>query len=321
MDPEKYLRQYETARLMRVVSWFANEYLDAGVRRDFLALCEIDNSFLNGLNCAKSPAMFATALAAAFKKFQVSEKKPEYHPMPFFLSGIADLPRPSALDDADLAFSEAIVARARENARALKARSAVCRIESPPEHPLGTGVYLSGGMLLTCGHVLSAAGDRKAYARFGYSREDRKWGDYKLFEIQTPAKCIDKKKDFALSTLKDEPTKGEPTEFPAQILDGIPGSGPEAFVRLVHHFQGGPAVVSEGGVVVQRDEDFLYHTVGPVEKMSSGAPLFNRDWKVVGIHRGDGALSIDGPQGASVAVPVDVFAGPLHSERRNRDDF
>lgn len=299
MNPEIFILQDEIKHLIRIATQFATEMQVSNKRVAFLDHCGIESPFASRLNSADMPHDFALSLTAEFKRFPVSAKRPDYHPMVCFLNGLLEYPG-LILNDADAGFCRMLVERGRENFLVLKARSAVCRIESPAGSPIGTGVYLDG-CVLTCGHVLNAAQGRPIHARFGYTRNDSIWGEYNLFEIELPPRRLEKEADYALVGLT-----GSPDVFPAQPYTGISGSGPEAFVRMIHHYQGGPAVVSEPGLVKMRDMRYLWHTVEPVEKLSSGAPLFNSNWQVVGIHRGEGTGYDDQPDGTTQAVAIDV---------------
>ncbi|MEQ9484100.1 trypsin-like peptidase domain-containing protein [Coleofasciculus sp. F4-SAH-05] len=78
---------------------------------------------------------------------------------------------------------------------------------------------------------------------------------------------------------------------------------------LIHHPRGQYVVVSGLGQIVQVGEDYIDHNVS-TDEGSSGAPIFNRDWQLVAIHRGNLGIGRAGRSleaGTTSGVPLRAF--------------
>jgi hypothetical protein len=101
--------------------------------------------------------------------------------------------------------------------------------------------------------------------------------------------------------------KGEPKQRTANLIDAILDSSQE--IRLIHHPQGQYSVISGLGQIVQVGEDYIDHNIS-TDEGSSGAPIFNRDWQLVAIHRGILGIGRAGrliEPGTTSGVPLRAF--------------
>ena len=74
-------------------------------------------------------------------------------------------------------------------------------------------------------------------------------------------------------------------------------------IRLVHHPRGEPVQISDLGQVVQVEKEYIKHDI-KADYGSSGAPIFDLNWHVVAIHRGNLALSRSYAPGVTEAIPI-----------------
>src|SRR5258708_5248930 len=90
----------------------------------------------------------------------------------------------------------------------------------------------------------------------------------------------------------------------AELEDEVLSGGQK--IRLIHHPGGEPLVISDVGEIKQSGSDYIFHDV-EARKGSSGAPLFNMDWRVVAIHRGSPSSDRNHEPGTTEGVPIRAF--------------
>lgn len=178
--------------------------------------------------------------------------------------------------------------------------------------PVGSGVLLDNGLVLTCAHVFSPPssvrfpmiGNRKAPFHktvtamrvvFGHRRGGKRVRERLIRHVsywgtQVDAAFI----DFAgYSTARGG---GLPNAQTAAAANGDP-------ICILHHAGGGPLAVSVGKVTAVDPAGQWFRHDAPTRGGVSGAPIFNREGRLLGIHRGvDGALGDD-----ATAVPILVI--------------
>jgi hypothetical protein len=300
MNPELFLEQKDVVPLNRALNQFAIKVNVASDRQDILEGAGVDIALLANLRLDTQPNRFAQALVAAFKNYRVSSQRWDYHPMVSLLQYLLAVP-PYELADQDAALFTQLVERGEENCKALAARSAVGRIESPKGTGIGTGVLIGKSLLLTCDHIFSKSQAKEAWVRFNYTS-----GSYALdsdvFELDLDTATRSSQFDYALVRVK-----GEPKQRTANLIDTILDSSQE--IRLIHHPQGQHIVISGLGQIVQVGEDYIDHNIS-TDEGSSGAPIFNRDWQLVAIHRGNLGIGRAGRSlepGTTSGVPLRAF--------------
>jgi len=298
MDPDTFIKQEEVVALSNALEKFALYYPVANERRDILVSAGVSDTFFPNLNLPAMANAFSTSLLAKFIKFRVSERQPDYHPLLAFLGYLVDsgLEKYGLDDGRDRDICLRLLERGRENLQALRCRSAVGRIESPPEVGLGTGVYVGHNLLLTCRHVFNDLTGTQAWVRFAY--RPGSLGLEPVFELDLQFVSSDRQPDFALLSIKGNPQQNAVSPIVKQL-----SSGPETRVRLIHHPKGQPVVVSEVGQILQVGDDYLDHNI-KTDDGSSGAPLFDHRWDFIAIHRGH-------PSGGRTVSPHGSEAVPL----------
>lgn len=306
MNPEIFLLQTEVTSLILALNLFAIRVNVASDRQEVLENAGIDMAFISNLRQDTKPNIFAQALVAAFKTYCVSNQRLDYHPMVRFLKHLYELaPIIYQLADEDVALFTRLVERGEENLKALTARSTVGRIESPKGTGIGTCVLIGKKILLTCDHIFTKSRAQQAWVRFN-STPNSYALDSDVFELDLNCANRSSREDYALISVK-----GEPKQQTAISTDAILDSGQE--ICLIHHPQGQHVVVSELGHVVQVGEDYIDHNIS-TDEGSSGAPIFNRDWKLVAIHRGHpGILGRTLVPGTTSGLPLRSFWTQIES--------
>lgn len=298
MDPDIFLPDKDMIPLTRALTRFASKVRSAEHRLAILSLAPADDDFVSTIDVNLAPPAFATTLTAEFKDFRVSDQKPDYHPMINVLAYIEAL-RPYRIDDADSTLFRALIGQGRENFKALFVRRAVGRLESPQDHPIGTGILVNSNILLTCSHIFDNIAAQSLWVRFGYKQGRGYVEPGEAYELDRNFTTSNRRSDYALLKINAGPAL-RPVPPVKRQLDK------DYTVRLIHHPLGQPLVVSDAGRVVCIGEDYMYHTV-PTDNGSSGAPIFDKDWHLVAIQLGNPDPRRTPPFGATTGLPLLAF--------------
>jgi hypothetical protein len=301
MEPDTFLAQDDVHLLVQALNTFALEVDAAADRKHMLVNAGIHPAFLSKLNFGTSPSLFANALVAHFREYRVSERQQAYHPMFRLLDYLLKV---HELEDQDRRLFQRLHEQCLENLEGLAARGAVGRIESPPGTARGTGVLLDGQLLLTCKHVIERIfdnGQERIWVRFGY--KEGKYGIEagEIFELDVQDMVnhdarADSTLDYVLAKIS-----GKPTYRAASLSNNFLSAAQH--VRLVHHPRGEPVQISDVGRVVQVDQEYVKHDI-QADYGSSGAPIFDMNWRVVAIHRGKLNLSRSYAPGETEGIPI-----------------
>jgi hypothetical protein len=269
-------------------------------------LLEVADAYRNAmkaLDFTGAAPKFATALLASLKNYPISNRQLDYHPAValFDLVLRADYTL-YGLTDEDSELLGVIVDRGKENFRALKARSAVGRVEAPKGTGIATGVLIGENTLLTCYHVLweLKRTSNQAWIRFNYKKGSYAL-DYYVFELALPTLQGRGDTDYALVRLKAKPAE---QQFIRPQQKDLGGSQP---IRIIHHPRGSYVVISERESIIKAGDDYIEHRI-KTDEGSSGAPIFDSDWALVGIHKGDsGIIRSNRTPNTKDGVPVYTF--------------
>jgi hypothetical protein len=203
---------------------------------------------------------------------------------------------------------------------------AVVRIDSRLAVPAGTGLLIRGdllhpplgsnGVLLTAAHVLSpdasvAGALRPSVATVvragtsGKSRETRSIGDV-LFTSSPDAL------DITIAEL-DPPVVDLP---PAAIAKAVPSPTSSGRVVLIGYPGGGELAISLGDGELLDYADPLLHYRCPVDASSSGSPIFDEEWNLLGIHHASATSPENRWTGGSGAlgIGVGIWVGAITRE-------
>lgn len=175
----------------------------------------------------------------------------------------------------------------------LQAGKPVCRIEVRDKigrvlgH--GTGFLVSSSLMLTNNHVLEDAETaRYSLAQFNHETDPKLMPrPIKSFRIDPDRFFMTNTKlDFTLVAVEDASADGSGlNEFGVLRLFAQTGKALLGeYVSIIQHPSGGPkAVAIRENQVIDIFDDY-FHYVTDTEPGSSGSPVFNDEWQVVGLH-------------------------------------
>ncbi|MEH2303248.1 MAG: trypsin-like peptidase domain-containing protein [Nostoc sp.] len=293
MNPEIFLEQRDVTPLIMALNNFAIKVNVASDRQNFLESAGIEPAFLSNLKCDVQPNIFAQALVSGFKNHQIYNNF-NYHPLVNLLESLRDLAPIYGFRNQDVELFNRLAEKGQENLRALIARQTVGRIESPIGNAIGTGVLITKNFLLTCHHIFSKSQVQKAWVRFGY--KDRSYESEKdVFKLD----FISNNSHLDYTLLKINAQTQQKSIFinETSILD----SGQD--VRIIHHPQGNPVIISDFGQITQVGEDYIDHNL-KTDDGSSGAPIFNRQWELIAIHQGNPGIGRTVTPGSTGGIPI-----------------
>ncbi len=303
MKPEIFLDQRDVTPLIMALNNFALKVNVASDRQNFLESAGVDYAFLSNLRFDTSPNIFAQSLVSAFKNYQISHQNLNHHPLVNVLKSLCELESIYGLKYQDVELFTRLVEKGQENLKALAARNTVGRIESPIGNPIGTGVLITNDLLLTCNHIFSKSQVQKAWVRFGY-----KTGNYQSEKNVLELDIITNhsRLDYALLQIKAQ------TQHQAIFLNesSILDSGQK--IRIIHHPQENPLVISDLGQIMQVGEDYIDHNL-KTDRGSSGAPIFNRQWELIAIHQGNVGIGRSFEPGSTGGIPIRAIWNQISS--------
>ena len=175
--------------------------------------------------------------------------------------------------------------------RALELAACVCRVNTP--NGPGSGFLIATDLLLTNHHVLPDAATAGAtVAEFNYQVD---WGGQlepvRRFTCDPSFFHNNKELDYAIVRVNGAPgdlygfvnlaTRADPT-----VND---------FVSIIQHPEGGPKKIAFTDNKVSAVFNDLVQYSTDTEPGSSGSPVFNQEWEIVGLHHRGGGLA--GPDG------------------------
>lgn len=178
----------------------------------------------------------------------------------------------------------------------------ICRVTAtfgPKRAGYGTAALIPPGVLLTNHHVLY---DWDGGGQPALSAEA--WFDYELGDAGTPrphtvvpcdAATItgERAHDWAVVRLADAP----PPDAELLALGGAPVPVKDDYVFIIQHPDGGPKMIGLSHNLVRYVDDDVIQYWTDTKTGSSGAPVFNSEWQVVGLHH----RWVPAPKGDGVA--------------------
>jgi hypothetical protein len=306
-DPDTFLLAGERQRL---VAW-----LERIFRRNYRTADQRDALFQDaGLHEPLRQAMRGeeirpeVRLVDLFQRLTVFESN--YHPLRNLLAYLLKQEKVcSLLTDEDLRFGHRLRQRADANLAALRARAALGRVEHTGGQPLGSGVLLAPGLLLTCPPGAGPDAWANVQVRLGFI-DDRyphrspslairreAMGGPGIVPMGDPYGAVLLGLD---QSMPDYPAAARVRPLSDTSMLSSERPAPGALVYLWHH-PGGRAAKLESGKVVAHSGDEtsgaeLYYTI-PGTPESRGGPLFDRQWRLVGLH-----IASEGDLGRGVSL-------------------
>jgi Trypsin-like peptidase domain/Effector-associated domain 8 len=263
-------------------------------RNAMFKLAGIDENFVGALDVTAPPAEFAEELVAGFLQYQVSKTAPD-HPLMQFLKYLR-ASESFQFNDQERALFPKLLQRGDTLFKSFALYPAVGRIESPLEHAIGTGVLINQNSLLTCFHIFEEIEGQTVWIRFEYTEEHTQGTFY---ELDFTSMNSDHHLDYAVLRMKGN---SMPSPIPPRkkILDC------GQLIYIMHYPQGRPLEVAGPGQITGIDTDSLQHDL-PVEHGSSGAPIFDKDWQLVALHRGNPGMRHSHTSGITEGIPLSTL--------------
>jgi V8-like Glu-specific endopeptidase len=302
MYPDSVIDAQDHADLIAALTRLATRLLTPQERQ---ALLQLVAETASGVIVTGDPFSFANQLVAALLRPPISEKDDKEHPLLRLIDHCLRLgPANYGLSDDDADLFTRLLDDGRDRTHAVRRRRGVGKIEDEQGNGIGTGVLAAPARLLTCDHVRTKTGARRAWVRFGYrARPDGTVARGERWELDLGDPVVSgggSYPDYALLTVNGDAGR------PALPLSDAEVNAGQA-VRLIHHPDGKPAAVSDAGKVSRVGDDYILHDV-PTAEGSSGAPVFDRAWNVIALHRGNTDRAA---RGVTEAVRVSAFLRDL----------
>lgn len=185
----------------------------------------------------------------------------------------------------------------------LKVSRNVCHILSQTDGTMSTGFLLDGGWLLTNNHVLptpEVAGN--SIARFYFDEDEQ--GGFKPFQtvrISSADFYTHKVLNFTLTRIKEDDLAELGDLYKPEIRTALPDLN--EWVTVVQHPLGGPKKVDVQARIMEILPDrVVYDAV--TEPGSSGSPVFNAAFELLGIHTGKHRVPSTGEFRYKYFIPV-----------------
>jgi V8-like Glu-specific endopeptidase len=213
---------------------------------------------------------------------------PEHAPLPLPSSPSAVLPAPTnapgekVLDHRRLKNIEWL------QQGSLAARS-VCRIVT--HGSLGSGFLIGGGLVVSNNHVLFDEVVFRAVAEFGF--EEDAHGKAKApvrYRLDPDSLRTDLALDVSVMRVMEEAGKPPIEEWGALSFESARVPAIDDHVNIIQHPEGGPKKIAVGANQVVNVFEYRLQYLTETMRGSSGAPVFNDEWRVVAMHCAGGNM-------------------------------
>jgi V8-like Glu-specific endopeptidase len=178
--------------------------------------------------------------------------------------------------------------------KGLEAQKSICRIVNKIQNSMGTGFLTADGKLFTNHHVISSAQEAAhTIAQFNFNEDtEGKLLTYFSYPLDASTFYTDKALDFTCVKIRETDDLPPLSKWKHLMLtDKIPTIGDH--VTIIQHPSGGPKQIAlNENRVTNIYQNYLQYTTD-TEPGSSGSPVFNDDWEVVGLHHAGGDLKIN----------------------------
>lgn len=175
----------------------------------------------------------------------------------------------------------------------LRCAQSVGRVVTPAG--VGTGFKCSGNRLVTNHHVLpSVALVNQSFVEFNYQCDEHgQLLDYFTYELDGRQFRTDRDKDVTIVGLVQHPGSPSLDTWGSLTLEFSKQPQVGDHVSIIQHANGGPKQIAcTANQVVNLFEHRLQYLTDTMPG-SSGAPVFDDDWKVVAIHHAGGDLKVN----------------------------
>lgn len=199
--------------------------------------------------------------------------------------------------------------------KAWAASKAVCCIELP-NGDKGTGFLLKGGYLLTNNHVIP---EQLSNARIAFNY--KKDGEITYRELESDVFYYSPEEELDYTLVK---VKGDISEWGYLQIEDWEEPQKGNLCNIIQHPEGTTKKIAAPDEIIKIDNDNnkLYYKVDTKEG-SSGSPVFNQDWKVIGLHRASTDLpkadDTEQKQGANVGTLITAIIEHLKKQDFDTD--
>jgi len=175
--------------------------------------------------------------------------------------------------------------------RMLRSEWPVCRIDTNDGEPIGTGFLIGSDLVMTCHHVKEECGTSLSNVRIQFGCRDSSDNNadfcYRLSERCCLIESATQQLDYAILELNGEASKdviGGFIEPPVRGYLSLNVNEPvlKQPLFILQHPNGDPLKVATGGLE-SISGDWLDYYVN-TKKGSSGSPVLDLNWNVVGLH-------------------------------------
>ncbi|MCP4112459.1 MAG: trypsin-like peptidase domain-containing protein [Desulfobacteraceae bacterium] len=172
--------------------------------------------------------------------------------------------------------------------KGLEISKSVCKLKNSG---LGTGFLVKGGWLITNNHVIPTREEADiTEAQFNFNEDmSGKLLQYHSYRLDTSTFFTNKELDITrIKILENSSALSTETWNYLDFSDTTPLPGDH--VTIIQHPAGGPKQIAlNENRVTNIFRNYLQYTTDTLPG-SSGSPVFNDDWKIVGIHHRGGNL-------------------------------
>jgi|688.fasta_scaffold83774_2 endonuclease G len=180
--------------------------------------------------------------------------------------------------------------------QAIQRATSVCRIEIPGQGIQGTGFLVAQDLVLTNYHVLKPSDEadmdanaRNTILRFGcFTSNTGNETEGQVFKLVTEQPIVKSSPienlDYALLRVEDKIWQAKDIEPVRWDCETLPME--KMGLNILQHPEGASMKISlsSNGITGVYEESGLIQYVTKTSLGSSGAPCFNKDWKVVALH-------------------------------------
>jgi len=296
LDPEQFIPDESRDQLLDALTRFADRVSQGSDRQAILQVARIHDGFVREMAPYDSPSpMFASKLLVKLDNYQSSDQNPRYHPLVGLLQR---LPQSYDCPMRDQEQFQRLVQWAEENLKLLAIRRAVGRIESPQGTGIGTGTLIGPNTVLTCQHIFNdiLANPERAWIRFGNQTNSDASDDYACEIDLDSLETFGSDLDCVRVGLLQRPPFSLGSIAAPQLRE-------EQIVSLIHYPHGGHVVVSYHGLIKEVGGNYIDYDI-PTARGSSGGPIFDQNWRLVGLHLGESASGRRLPPGIVTGLPL-----------------
>ncbi len=168
---------------------------------------------------------------------------------------------------------------------ALNISKSICKIETE-DGESGTGFLLNGGFLITNNHVINSAkvADSTRIVFNYMTDKDNNVMDHTYYELDSSVFLSSPENELDFTIVKVNDNKSTPlSEWGSVELESFYNPKIGQRVTIIQHPNGYYKKMALPDAIISTWKNYLFYKTDTQEG-SSGAPVFNKNWKVVALH-------------------------------------